>query len=90
MTEKTKKFLYDILEAISNINEFIRETKIFEIYQKDKKTKSVTERQISIIGVAVNKIRQEENDIFLENSQKIVALRNRVIHAYDSIDDTII
>ncbi len=90
MTEKTTKYLYDILDAILNINEFIGEPKIFEIYQKDKKTKSAVERQISIIGEAVNKITKEEKDILLDNSAKIISLRNRVIHAYDNIDDTII
>jgi len=90
MTEQTLKYLYDISEAISNINAFIGERKVFELYQNDKKTKSAVERQITIIGEAANKINRAEPSVVLTNSRQIVGLRNRIVHAYDSIDDTII
>jgi len=90
MIEKIKKYLYDILNSIKDIDSFVGEKKYFEIYQNDKKTKSAVERQIAIIGEAINKIKQIDDNLIIENSTKIISVRNRVIHAYDSIDDSII
>ena len=90
MIEKIKKYLYDILNSIKDIDSFVGEKKYFEIYQNDKKTKSAVERQIAIIGEAINKIKQIDDNLIIENSTKIISVRNRVTHAYDSIDDSII
>jgi len=89
MTERVSKYLYDILFSIKAIEEFLINVD-FLSYQKDLKTKSAVERQFGIIGEAVNKILKEKNGIELKNSREIVNLRNRIIHAYDNIDDSII
>ncbi|MGZ5243246.1 MAG: HepT-like ribonuclease domain-containing protein [Bacteroidia bacterium] len=61
----------------------------FEQYQKDFKTQSAVERQLGIIGEAVNKFEKISGNQ-LEHSRQISGLRNRIIHAYDSIDNTIV
>jgi uncharacterized protein with HEPN domain len=43
MTEKAKKYLSDILQAIELINEFSTEVPSFSAYQKDLKSKSAIE-----------------------------------------------
>jgi uncharacterized protein with HEPN domain len=88
MTEPAKKHLFDILLSIEAIEEFIGDMNFSE-YEKDLKTKSAVERQLGIIGEAVNKFTKEQ-DSKLTHSREIVNLRNRIIHAYDSIDDSII
>lgn len=89
MTERNRKYLYDILIAIENIEEFIRDISDFTEYQKDKKTKSAVERQLVIIGEAVNQYRKE-SDSDLDSSHQIINFRNRLVHAYDAIDDSIV
>jgi uncharacterized protein with HEPN domain len=89
MTERSKKYLSDILISIEFIEEFIADIKTFLDYQLDTKTKSAVERQLGIIGEAVNKYRQEGNPD-LTQTQQIIQFRNRLIHAYDSVDDSIV
>ena len=89
MTGQAKKYLFDILIAIEAIEEFIGGMNYFD-YEKDLKTKSAVERQLGIIGEAVNKFIQENTGLKLTNAREIVNLRNRIIHAYDSIDDSIV
>ncbi len=89
MTERIKKFLFDILFSIEAIEEFLKGYD-FVKYQNDLKTKSAVERQLGIIGEAVNQISKEENDLKLKNSREIVNFRNRIIHSYDSVDDNIV
>ena len=90
MTVQDKKYLADILLAIELIEQFIAEITSFSDYSKDNKTRSAVERQIGIIGEAANKFDKLNPDNSLENIVQIVGLRNRIIHAYDSIDDTVI
>ena len=63
---------------------------MFEIYQNDLKTKRAVERNIEIIGEAMSRIRKENSKIEISNSRKIVDVRNRIIHGYDSVSDDVI
>ena len=63
---------------------------MFEIYQNDLKTKRAIERNIEIIGEAMSRIRKENSEIEISNSRKIVDVRNRIIHGYDSVSDDVI
>jgi uncharacterized protein with HEPN domain len=90
MKERGKKYLSDIQIAIELIESFTKDIDSFETYLEDIKTQSAVERQLGIIGEAVNKFKQECPDEILENTQQIVGFRNRIIHAYDSIDNSII
>ncbi len=90
MTERGKKYLSDILMAIDLIENFIADTPDFEHYQKDLKTQSALERQLSIIGEALNKLLQIESDLSIQNDKQIIGFRNRLVHAYDSIDNAIV
>jgi uncharacterized protein with HEPN domain len=59
-------------------------------YQNDVKTKRAVERNIEIIGEAVNRILKVNPDFKIENSRNIVGTRNRIIHSYDNISDDMI
>lgn len=72
--------MFDILYAIELIEKFIFEVNDFDEYSSDKKTQSAVERQLEIIGEAVNKYRQINSDHKLTNVNEIVGLRNRLIH----------
>jgi len=90
MTEKEKKFLSDIINSIGLIENFTKEINSFDEYSKDIKTKSAVERQLGIIGEAINKFIKESNTNELTNASQIISLRNRLVHSYDSVDDSII
>ena len=90
MTDKAKKYLSDIQYAISLVNSFLENIDHFSTYQSDPKTQSAVERQLGIIGEAVNKFRQEENDTVLNHTKQIINFRNRLIHSYDNIDASIV
>jgi uncharacterized protein with HEPN domain len=57
MDIEIKTWLYDILNAIKEIETFFAERpKDFTVYQADIKTKRAVERNIEIIGEAMNRI----------------------------------
>jgi uncharacterized protein with HEPN domain len=90
MTEKSKKYLSDILRAIVLIEDFTVDISDFKAYQEDLKTQSAVERQLAIIGEALNQLKKEEPNLEVENDKQIIGFRNRLIHSYDSIDNSIV
>ncbi len=90
MTEKSRKYLSDILMAIDLIEKFTVDITDFNIYQNDLKTQSAIERQLAIIREALSQLKKIEPDFEIENSKRIIGFRNRLIHAYDSIDNSIV
>jgi uncharacterized protein with HEPN domain len=91
MDNTIKTWLFDILSSINEIESYFIETpKMFEIYQNDLKTKRAVERNIEIIGEAMSRILKDDNHIQISNSRKIVDVRNRIIHGYDSVSDDVI
>lgn len=90
MTERAKKYLSDILIAIDLIDKFVADVPTFDLYETDYKTQSAVERQLGIIGEAVNQFRKECPDLELVNTKQIVGFRNRLIHSYDSVDNSIV
>ena len=68
MTEKAKKYLSDILQAIKLIDEFSKEVSNF----------------------SANQLRKEEKEIELGHARQMVNFRNRLIHSYDNVDDSIV
>lgn len=90
MTEKEKKFLSDISNSIELIETFTKDLNSFADYQKDLKTKGAVERHLGIIGEAVNKFLKESKTNDFKHASQIISLRNRLIHAYDNVDDSII
>lgn len=91
MDNNIKTWLFDILNSINEIESYFVDTpKLFEVYQNDLRTKRAVERNIEIIGEAMNRILKEDKSIEISNSRKIVDVRNRIIHGYDSVSDDVI
>ncbi len=91
MDNDIKAWLYDILNAIMEIESFFADnTKEFLHYQADLRTKRAVERNIEIIGEAMNRILKKDKTITITNSRKLVDVRNRIIHGYDSVSDDVI
>jgi len=90
MTDQGRKYLSDIYSAIELIEEFTGNIKSFDEYEKDIKTQSAVERQLGIIGEAVNNYEKNCELEPLDNARKIIGFRNRLIHSYDSIDTSMV
>ena len=91
MENDIKTWLYDVLNAINEIESFFMDRpKDFEHYQNDLRTKRAVERNVEIIGEAIGRVLKQNDTIQITNSRKIVDLRNRIIHGYDSVSDEII
>ena len=91
MDNDIKAWLYDILNAIMEIESFFNDsTKEFAKYQNDLRTKWAVERNVEIIGEALSRILKRDEAILISNSRKIVDTRNRIIHGYDSVSDDVI
>lgn len=90
MKEEVKVWLEDIEKAIEEINLFLPESRNFLDFQKDLKTRQAVERNIEIIGEAMNRILNEEPNIGVSDSRKIVDTRNRIIHGYDSVSEDVL
>ena len=82
-----KKLLADIKESILSIDEHLENKRVLEEYLSNKTKRRAVEREIEIIGEAMSKVLKINPNIALSYSRIIVDLRNRVIHAYDSVDD---
>jgi uncharacterized protein with HEPN domain len=91
MDNDIKTWLYDILQSINEIDSYYEgRPKIFEEYISDIKTKRAIERDLEIIGEAVNRILKRDKSFELNNARKIIGVRNRIIHGYDSFSDDLI
>ena len=91
MDNEIKTWLFDIIQAIKEVDSFFETNpQIFSEYLKDTRTKRAVERNIEIIGEAVNSILKKDKSFKLENAQKIIGTRNRIIHGYDKISDDLI
>jgi uncharacterized protein with HEPN domain len=83
-------WLEDIETAIIEIEEFLPNPRNFKVFQKDLKTKRAIERNIEIIGEAMNRIVKEDPKIEISQTRKIIDTRNRIIHGYDTVSEDII
>jgi uncharacterized protein with HEPN domain len=90
MDERILKWLYDIKLCIEEIDSFFKEEeKDFFKYKNNVMLKRAVERNLEIIGEAVNRIITRDNSFTdkISNAKAIIGLRNQVIHAYDNISD---
>ena len=91
MDREIKSWLFDILNAIEEIEQFFPTgNKVFEDYQKDIKTKRAVERNLEIIGEATNRILNKDTSFSITSSRKIISIRTRNIHGYDTVSDELI
>ena len=81
-----KIWLKDIELSINEINDFLLPVKNYSNFQKDLKTRKAVERNIEIIGEALNRILKFDPHIEMSDSRKIVDTRNRIIHGSVTAD----
>jgi uncharacterized protein with HEPN domain len=92
MEIEIQKWLLDANQASQAIREFLKE-KDYEDYTQDLMLSSAVERQFEILGEALKRIRDKDEE-FLETSitgwRGAISFRNILAHGYDHLDDEII
>jgi uncharacterized protein with HEPN domain len=90
MQPEELKYLYDVQTSIQSIKDFTIDIKSFQDFDNNKLVKRAVERELEIIGEAINRLLKMNHSIQITNARKIVNLRNWVIHSYDNVDSVII
>ena len=86
MDRKLKKYLEDIRLAIEDIELFLNQRpRMYSVFLEDTIFRRAIERELSIIGEALNQALKIDNEIPITDARKIVGTRNYIIHAYDSL-----
>jgi uncharacterized protein with HEPN domain len=81
--------LFDILESINSIENYLSDVDFIQ-YQKNKMIRRAVEREFEIIGEAMNSMLKADNSIKITSAERIIGMRNRVIHGYDKIDNGLV
>ena len=83
MDERVKKYLEDILTAIWQIQITTEEKgRQYNVFLNDFVFRKFVERNIEIIGEAMNRILKIQPDINITAARKVVDTRNYIIHSY--------
>lgn len=91
MDRKLNKYLNDVLSSILEIESFMQDRpKEYATFCNDTLFRRGVERNIEIMGEAMNQILKIRPDIPVTAARKIVDTRNFVIHAYDSLKPDIL
>lgn len=91
MKTELKKHLLDALNACRAIQGFMT-GRTWEEYEQNLMLRSAVERQFEIVGEALHRAEADEPDLsrFVPEVRRIIGLRNRIIHGYDSVDDELL
>ncbi len=90
MERTISKTLEDIRNSILEVDSFFEtRPKRYEVYLSDLCLRRAVERNITIIGEAMNRLLKIAPEIEITSARRIVDTRNYVIHGYDSVTDDI-
>lgn len=81
----------DAVKACKLISQFIQGMREEDFYT-DAKTKAAVEREIEIIGEALNRIKAIDSGMLsgIYNWREIIGFRNVIAHGYDVVEDEIV
>jgi len=90
MPHRITTWLEHIRMSINNIYEFLGTERDFNAYKNNKMLRQAVERNLEIIGEAMNRILAKNPDYPIQYARRIVGLRNLIIQTYDGIEDSAI
>ncbi len=90
MERTVNKTLEDIRNAILEVDSFFEtRPKRYDVYLSDVCLRRAVERNIIIIGEAMNRLLHLAPEIEITAARRIVDTRNYVVHGYDSVTNDI-
>lgn len=87
MDNKYYQALHHILQCIDEIYQFIGVPLTFERYDSDVFLQKAVERNLEIIGEAVKRIKEIDDNVAITDARKIINARNLISHGYDEIQN---
>jgi uncharacterized protein with HEPN domain len=90
MSDELKRYLEDILHSILMIEKFKGKVVTYEQYESNDLLKSAIQWQLSVVGEALNNALKMDAALSITNARKVVDMRNKLIHGYDEVDDTVV
>ncbi len=87
METEIKKYLYDVKVSIESINQYLEGKRNYLEYLNNRQLRKAIERELEIIGEATIRLRRIDPEFPIEEIPAIKALRNRIAHEYDAIDN---
>jgi uncharacterized protein with HEPN domain len=91
MPRDLRAYLWDVLEAIKDIQEFTAGQSITD-YSANPMLRAAVERKLEIIGEAIGQAVRYFPDISqrIDSYEQIIAFRNRLIHGYSTVSDRLV
>ncbi|GAA1316391.1 DUF86 domain-containing protein [Leucobacter albus] len=91
MQPEAGSHLWDAAEAAKLVAEFVRDRTLAE-FNSDLLLRSAVERQLEVLGEALNRLRREDLDTSrrVPDLDKIIGMRNVIAHEYGEIDYEIV
>ncbi len=90
MQSEVVKYLDDILACIENIEGYLEMINTYSEFVYNMMLQQAIERNLEIIGEAMNNILKIDNEIDITDARKMVDTRNKLIHSYDNIRPSVI
>lgn len=91
MPRDVRAFIWDARQAIDHVLTFV-EGRSWTDYAENLLLRSAVERQLEIIGEALNRLSKEDPATAgrIQDLARIVAFRNILVHGYAMVDDRIV
>jgi uncharacterized protein with HEPN domain len=91
MRPEALKYLYDMQQACRLLAGFVA-GKSFEEYAADALLRSGVERQLTIVGEALNRLTKIEPSLAssVTDARQIIAFRNILVHGYDIVRNDVV
>lgn len=85
------KLAWDARQALERVLRFVK-GKEFADYEADDLLRSAVERQLSIVGEALARLRAIDADVAQEIPElaRVIGFRNVLIHGYASVDNRLV
>lgn len=90
MSPEIQKYLQDILSSIESIDIHLNGKRDLNYFLSNLTVRRAVERELEIIGEATSRILKLAPELNISHARLIVDTRNKVIHAYDSVDEYIV
>jgi len=85
------KYILDIESVVEELDEVVKiHSKDYHKFSSNFMAVRTVERDLEIIGEAVRKLLEIDPTLNISSSKQIIGLRNMIVHAYDSIDPTVL
>ncbi len=91
MQRDHQTYLYDVVQSYERIRQFTQGMTI-EDYTTNILVKSAVERQFTIVGEALNRLKRldEASYVQIPHTHQINGFRNIIVHGYDIVSDQLV